>query len=222
MHFRALGYRFTGDPLEFVGSESEKIVFLSIDDNFRTSFDLLDLCDDLEIRFAVYLNSMRFREDDSPPECVDADSAYRDNLRSSVDLPVLSKKEIKAIFARGHTVGAHSHSHRCLTKLSPADAEDEIRVNKSMLEEIVEDEVKHFSYPFGMRRHFNESLRDYCRRVGFQTVAGAIPGMQHARQLPYEIHRSGWQLGQTLQRNVESLRIDGRLFERLTGRSAVG
>ena len=35
------------------------------------------------------------------------------------------------------------------------------------------------------------------------------------------INRSPWDLGQTLSYNIENIRIDGRMFEQLTGRSAV-
>jgi hypothetical protein len=46
--------------------------------------------------------------------------------------------------------------------------------------------------------------------------------MQFARQAADRIQRSLWRLDAPLDVNLDNLRVDGRLFERLTGRSAVG
>jgi hypothetical protein len=73
-----------------------------------------------------------------------------------------------------------------------------------------------------MRRHFSESLRRSCLAQGFATVANGIPAMLHGIQLPERIQRSPWRLDRSFEHNLMDLRIDGRLFERVTGRSAVG
>ncbi|TWT53139.1 Polysaccharide deacetylase [Rubripirellula amarantea] len=216
-YFRKEGYRFTGDPLEFVESEGELIVFLSLDDNFQSTFDLLELADELDVKFAVYLNTLYFRDRDDHQ----VRSQYRSNLRNDVDCELLGQSEVREIAKRGHSIGAHSHSHLQLSALPQAEAELEIRRCKEELELLVDGPVQHFSYPFGMRRHFNESLREYCRNIGFATVANAIPGMQHCQQQRYAIQRTGWMLDESLERNLANLCIDGRIYERLTGRSAV-
>ncbi|TWU60610.1 Polysaccharide deacetylase [Rubripirellula tenax] len=214
--FRDLGYHFTGDPAEFMASD-RPLVFLSIDDNFRTTYELLDLADELDIRFAVYLNTLYFRGRDSD----DDRSKYLRHLQTQFAGELLSEDEVREIDRRGHTIGAHTHSHRRLTDLDVNEAQREITECRSKLADVLGATPHHFSYPFGMRRHFSESLRSFCAQSGFQTVANAIPGMQHAAPQALAIQRSGWDLRETVDRNFVNLRIDGRWYERITGRSAV-
>ena len=65
-----------------------------------------------------------------------------------------------------------------LAALPAAEARKDIRTSKQLLEDLLGEEVTHFSYPYGMRRHFTENLRGFCRDIGFHTIANAIPGMQ--------------------------------------------
>jgi len=82
--------------------------------------------------------------------------------------------------------------------------------------------VADFSYPFGLRKHFSSELRRYCHAVGFETVANAIPAMQFAISQADSIHRSPWFFEYPFNYNLDNICVDGRLFERLTARSAVG
>ena len=72
-----------------------------------------------------------------------------------------------------------------------------------------------------MRRHFTPALRAACLEYGFKTIASGIPGHLHGPSAGL-LHRTLWDLERSLDHNLQNLRIDGRLFERLTGRSAVG
>jgi hypothetical protein len=97
---------------------------------------------------------------------------------------------------------------------------EEIATSKRLLEELLGAEVAHFSYPFGMRRNFNEALRAHCLDSGFRTVANAIPGLQFGGHQPNAIQRTNWQIDRSIAHNLDNLRIDGRAFERWTGRTA--
>lgn len=216
-HFRSLDYRFVADPTEFTDPASSMVIFLSIDDNFRTSYELLPLADELDIRFTLYANTLFFSDQKDKR----AHDQYVQNLECHFRGPFLSRAELVEISQRGHAIGAHTHSHRQLSALSHKEATEEIAVCKTHLENILGKPVEHFAYPFGMRRHFTEPLRCYCGDNGFRTVANAIPGMQFCEQAPLSIQRSGWDLGQSLERNLQNIRIDGRRYEKWTGRSAV-
>ncbi|TAK31702.1 MAG: polysaccharide deacetylase family protein, partial [Myxococcaceae bacterium] len=85
----------------------------------------------------------------------------------------------------GHTVGCHTHSHKMLTSLSFDEACTEIATCKNVLESILRTEIAHFSYPFGMRRHFNEPLREFCKKIGFRTVANTTLS-DSQRRIPLE------------------------------------
>lgn len=218
LHFlREQSYSFTG-PDEF-SAATGRAVFLSFDDNYRSWLNAVELLEKFQVHATFYVNSWPFRDCVSPEEV----NAYLEKLRVGSDRETtLSTGELRHIANSGHVIGAHTHTHPVLTSIPQNLAREEIRVNKEELERIVQCQVVHFSYPFGMRRHFNNTLRAYCQSIGFRTIANAIPGMQYAASRPDALHRSVWYLEQPLEFNLANVCVDGRLFEMLTGRSAVG
>jgi peptidoglycan/xylan/chitin deacetylase (PgdA/CDA1 family) len=215
-HFRDAGYRFVA-PDAFCAAR-DRVAFLSFDDNYRSFWRALPELERLGIVATFYINTSAFRDRASSSEI----EAYFDRLAFRGERTTLSVVELREIAAAGHVVGAHGHSHRMLAALPAAQAREDIRTSKRLLEDLLGHEVAHFSYPYGMRRHFNEDLRTFCRSIGFRTIANGIPGMQFARQRAERIQRSPWRLDAPLDANLDNLRVDGRLFEGLTGRSAVG
>jgi peptidoglycan/xylan/chitin deacetylase (PgdA/CDA1 family) len=215
-YFQDAGYRFAG-PDEFLEAE-ERIAFLSFDDNYRSFWTVLPLLEELDVVATFYVNTCVFRGRSSHAEI----DAYFDRLHFTGERVPLSTAELREIAAAGHFVGAHGHSHRMLTALPPAEARQDIESSKRLLQDLLDHEVAHFSYPYGMRRHFNEDLRAFCRSIGFRTIANAIPGMQFAPRASDRIQRSGWRLDASLDVNLANLRVDGRWFQRMSGRSAVG
>jgi peptidoglycan/xylan/chitin deacetylase (PgdA/CDA1 family) len=215
-YFRNRGHRFIG-PEAFLEERVDRVVFLSFDDNFRSWWEALPLLAHLDLSATFYVNTAPLS--DRAAEGVV--SAYFDRIGARSDRASLSTRELREIAAAGHVIGSHSHTHRQLAGLTGAEARYDIEAGKRILEDVLGREVRHFSYPFGMRRHFSEPLRRYCRHLGFRTIAEAAPGMQFAGQSADHIRRSTWLLDRSLDYNLRNLRVDGRLFERITGRSAV-
>ncbi len=216
-YFRDAGYRFVG-PDEFLAEAEARVVFLSFDDNYRSFLESLPLLKETGVQATFYVNTCAFRGLASEPQI----EAYFDRLGFRGRRVPLSVEELRDIASSGHVIGAHGHTHRRLTALAPNDARSDILTSKQTLEELLGQEVIHFAYPFGLRRHFSEDLRGYCSEIGFRTIANAIPALQFAQQAPERIQRSGWDLSKSLTFNCDNLRVDGRIFETLTGRSAVG
>lgn len=210
------GYRVT-DPSGFVAPSSHRRLFISFDDNYRSWYEARRLLDRLNIRVTFYVNTLPFECAAGSRELED----YYQRLRHSGLRAPLTREALRELHADGHTIGAHTHSHPMLMALPDARARSEIARSKELLEEILGAPVVHFAYPYGMRRHFSEFLRTFCIAEGFSTVANGIPAMLHGLQLPERIQRSPWQPHRSLEHNLMNLRIDGRLFERVTGRSAV-
>jgi peptidoglycan/xylan/chitin deacetylase (PgdA/CDA1 family) len=210
------GYQVT-DPSGFVAVSTSRRLFISCDDNYRSWYEARRLFDRLNIRVTFYVNTLPF-------ECAEGSREMKDyyrRLNHSRPDGSLTREGLREVHADGHTIGAHTHSHPVLTALPEAQAQREIARSKELLEEILGEPVIHFSYPYGMRRHFSESLRRSCLAQGFATVANAIPAMLHGPQRPERIQRSFWRLDRSLEYNLKNLQIDGRWFERVTGRSAV-
>lgn len=216
---RALGYRDATIEQYLDPPNGEKLFFVSFDDNYRSWHASRGVFDALQLRATFYVNTLPLRERSDETTI----AAYFDRIRFSGDRQTLSEGELLALARDGHTIGCHSHSHFMLSSLAPAHWADEIDRSKHILEDLVGAAVVHFAYPFGMRRCFSPQLDAYCRSIGFRSVAAATPGMLHAPVRPDAlIQRSGWRFDDNPDRNLTDLRIDGRLFERLTGRSPIG
>ena len=216
-YFLEQGYEFC-DPNTFCGRQSGRAVFLSFDDNHRSWLNVAECLQGQGVKATFYINTCVLQPRCSPGEA----SSYYDRIESHRDRTPLAPADIATLVAAGHILGSHGHSHQMLTRLPVPCAKEEIRRGKAELEDLLGNPVLHFSFPYGMRRHFCEELRSYCFELGFQTVASAIPAMQHCRQTPASIYRSPWRLEKSREYNLDNLRVNGTLFEHLTGRSAVG
>lgn len=213
---RGRGYAF-GDPGAYVADDAPA-VFLSFDDNHRSFIDALPVLERAGVKATFYLNSGYFRDTCSPREM----DLYFDRLQFFGPREGLSTTEARELRAAGHTVGAHTRSHLPLTRLPAAAARDEIRRGKEELEGLLGEPVRHFAYPFGMGRYFNEELRSYCREIGFATVANAVEAVLHRPLDPFALNRTSWRFEHSLAYNLLNLAVDGRWFEAVTGRSAIG
>jgi peptidoglycan/xylan/chitin deacetylase (PgdA/CDA1 family) len=214
---RDMEYEFVS-PQEFASSSTEgRKAFLSFDDNFRAWLDLLPLLDHEGVPATFYVNAEPLRDRAGTAQI----EAYFSRICHAGERVPLSSSELLEIVAAGHVVGSHTYSHALLTSLRHPQAIEEIRAGKQALEDILGAEVADFSYPFGMRRHFNNRLRKACPELGIRTVASARP-IPYAPPAPLSIHRILWRLNRPMAANVENLHIDGRFFEGLTGRSPVG
>lgn len=215
----AVGYLpVTPDGLVAPGTGGKRL-FVSFDDNFRNWHRALPLLADLGLAATFYVNTLPFRDTASAAEI----GAYFDRLAVSHDRQTLSRAELAEMHAGGHTIGCHSHSHFMLARLPRSAWPAEIGDSRRALEDIIGAAVDHFSWPYGMRRHFSEALRAYCKEIGFKTIANAIPGCQlSAGADPMNIFRTVWRLDLPLSHNLTNLRIDGRLYATLLGRSVIG
>ncbi|MEZ5844916.1 MAG: polysaccharide deacetylase family protein [Hyphomicrobiaceae bacterium] len=218
-YFKALGYRFVTID-EFVSARpGDKIVWLSFDDNHAVWWRALPLFEELGVRASFFVNS-------GPLEtvvCPKMLRAYYDRIDHHGERVPLSVSQTVDLVRAGHAIGCHSAWHYPLAELCPTRWRDEIAGSKARLEEVIGTTVKDLAFPYGMRRFFSTQLAGYCRSLGFERIAYGIPGFQHEPTVdPLRIHRTRWLFEHDLSRNVEDLCIDGRLFERLTGRSAIG
>lgn len=217
-HFKARGYTVAADPDAFLSAEAERVLWLSFDDNFRSWHAARSLFDRLGVRCTFYVNTGVFR-DVAPLE---QRRRYFQRIQHDGERRALTTDELRDLHADGHVIGAHTHTHPVLSAVTPARARDEIRRSKHELESLLGERVEHFAYPFGLRRYFDDRLIDYCTSIGLRTVARAIPALLHTPQGPVELHRHPWRFDRSFQENLSDLAVDGRLFERWTGRSAVG
>ena len=79
----------------------------------------------------------------------------------------MSSSQLRKLHALGHTIGAHTDTHKQLTDLPAKVALQELVQAKEKLEDIVGAECVHMSYPYGS---FNNSVKDLVAHAGYQTA----------------------------------------------------
>ena len=89
---------------------------------------------------------------------------------------MLNWEEVRKMAQDGITFGSHSFTHPILSRMPVEKAKEEIFKSKKILEEHLGVEVKHFAFPNGGENDFSEELREYCRGIGFESIASLIPG----------------------------------------------
>jgi peptidoglycan/xylan/chitin deacetylase (PgdA/CDA1 family) len=111
--------------------------------------------------------------------------ADQDFLRAQM----LSWKDVREMSAGGMLFGAHTVSHPLLPSIPLAEAADEIRTSKSVLEGALGRRVDHFSYPNpGSGVHCSPAVKAIVAEAGFATavtsVEGYVDGHQDRLELP--------------------------------------
>jgi len=83
------------------------------------------------------------------------------------------------------TAGAHTWSHKALTKLSPEELKKEISLSKKQIEEFYGGQVEAFAYPYGSD---NKAVEEELKNQGFLMAFLTTRGIQCAK-LPFDFHR---------------------------------
>ncbi len=102
----------------------------------------------------------------------------------------LSKEDLRELSSHSLvTLGAHGKSHRPLTEMSLSEAQNELRISKSILEEVISREVTAMSFPHGK---YNSQLVEAALEIGFKKLGTSDPfpnknnlGMLISRQCIY-------------------------------------
>jgi peptidoglycan/xylan/chitin deacetylase (PgdA/CDA1 family) len=75
-----------------------------------------------------------------------------DRARGIPEHDIMSANELREIVAAGTEIGSHGWTHRDLTCCSESERDEEFVNSKSLLEKIVSQPVRVFSYPYGRYR----------------------------------------------------------------------
>lgn len=127
---------------------AELIVTTSWDDGSESDLALSDLLVKHGIRGTFYISKN-----------------YLDTPLKADDLKTLSKH---------HEIGAHTLNHTTLTEVSHSKAKEEIEGSKAYLENLLEQQIYMFCYPYGK---YNKTIEAIVRAAGFK----AARTCEHAR-----------------------------------------
>lgn len=101
---------------------------------------------------------------------VDIDSLQ--NMRRAM----LTWEEVREMSGQGIIFGSHSHTHPILSRVPLEQAKADIQLSKDVLEKKLQKVTKHFAYPNGRLEDFSVELGEYCRQIGFESVATVVYG----------------------------------------------
>ena len=103
----------------------------------------------------------------------------------------LSWDEIEEMSKNAITFGAHTVNHPILTRMSLAEAADEIKASKEAIEEKLKSPVRVFAYPNGRQDDFNESIKQVLKEAGFLCATTILWGTNSIDTDPFELRRIG-------------------------------
>lgn len=93
-----------------------------------------------------------------------------DSLDSAVRELYASPDELRLMAESGMVIGAHSHSHQVLSRLSDSEQRVEIEGSINFLKELDKSSPTVFCYPFGHKQTFNECTKQVLRDNGVHSA----------------------------------------------------
>jgi peptidoglycan/xylan/chitin deacetylase (PgdA/CDA1 family) len=99
--------------------------------------------------------------------------------------------QVERMHRAGVEFGAHTVHHPILSCVSAEEAWREIAESKRVVESHVQAPVRHFAYPNGTRRDFDDTTRALVERAGFSSAVSTIFGVNTAETDRYCLRRGG-------------------------------
>jgi peptidoglycan/xylan/chitin deacetylase (PgdA/CDA1 family) len=94
--------------------------------------------------------------------------------------------QVKEWLAAGHEIGSHTLTHPFLTRISTAQAKEEITASKKRLEDRFSRLIRHFCYPYG---DWNPAVRDLVIEAGYETACTTESGINTKAMPLFELKR---------------------------------
>ncbi|KHM52426.1 hypothetical protein NZ47_04970 [Anaerovibrio lipolyticus] len=113
-----------------------------------------------------------------------------DRLSRSINR-TMNEKELRIMASSPYiTIGGHTVTHNMLSAESKEQQEWEIITSKKRIEEIIDNEITVFSYPFGRDDDINEHSFEAVKKAGYKRAATTSVGVAGKGKEPYKIPRN--------------------------------
>ncbi len=89
---------------------------------------------------------------------------------------MLSKAQLREIFAAGIDCGSHTHTHVHLDTVNEKRGREELTRSKETLEQILGQPVTTFAYPYG---HYHKQARQWVVDAGFKAACAVKHAISH-------------------------------------------
>ncbi|MBA8821873.1 polysaccharide deacetylase [Ochrobactrum sp. P6BS-III] len=100
--------------------------------------------------------------------------------------PLMSAAQLREWAALGHEVGAHTLDHVHLTETPDNEARRQISLSKTVLENMLGEEVSSFCFPYGEN---NPIHREMAEEAGFKTATTTVRGRAGPANNLFELPR---------------------------------
>lgn len=90
---------------------------------------------------------------------------------------LMSRDEVLDWAGQGMEVGSHTLNHVRIPDIPPAEAQREIEASRNALEDLVQQPVTAFCYPYGAE---DARARELVRLAGYTNATTTMPGLAHA------------------------------------------
>lgn len=163
----------------------------------------------LDAMLDIYVHNTRLEKD---TVAITFDDGYKDNF--TVAYPILkkhkisatvfvatsyigrdfglSKEEIKTMRKSNITFGAHTVTHKVLAELDRESVVIEVNRSKSALEEILQEEIKYFAYPYGkFGRDFTEESMQIVKEGSYHAAFATDNGFITNKSNLFSLNRIG-------------------------------
>jgi tetratricopeptide (TPR) repeat protein len=107
------------------------------------------------------------------------------------DKEILTWKEIREMAQHRIAIGAHTHTHRVLSTLSPTAQKEEMILSKLIIEENIDKPVLSISYPVGEPHYITEETPGIASESGYLLGFTTNTGFNQWKSIqPYEVKRT--------------------------------
>jgi peptidoglycan/xylan/chitin deacetylase (PgdA/CDA1 family) len=121
-----------------------------------------------ELNHLVDMNTNGVAESRKIFECFGIDPRYLDKCRTLSWSQIIDLNCSELV-----TIGSHTVTHPRLTRMGKELAYAELLHSKQRLQEVLNEEVRHFSYPYG---DFNDEIKRLVSAAGYATATTIKPG----------------------------------------------
>jgi peptidoglycan/xylan/chitin deacetylase (PgdA/CDA1 family) len=108
------------------------------------------------------------------------------NKTSNPPESLLTWEQIKEMLSSGIKFGSHACTHKDLTKISEAEAYDQLKFSKEILEEKLKTKIVVLTYPYGS---FNSKVIEITKKTGYECACSTIRGNRHTSKDKYTLKR---------------------------------
>jgi len=122
------------------------------------------------------------------------------NPKACYDVRHLNWDELRQWSDAGCDIGGHTHTHHCMARLNARELSEAVVVNKMLLEERLQKQMRAFSYPYGTYTGPAQEIVKEHYKLAFAVDNGSIGN--HADR--YALHRltvsPKWEIGEFAKR----------------------